>query len=196
MTCITEKYNGFQTISIKFPRTKREKFKPMDIIYKPTKNPEISPLCYFTQDTSKAYINFSNVKDKARPAHGCYECYYCRKLFLREDRHKRHIQNCAGVPGVVYNFNKKKIISFQDNFYVKGDIPFVFYFDFKTTAPTDNCFDPEQKEMFVVSFALIVAFHPELNLNRIIIQRTYAQSLQELTALNYLSEDQMKFSDL
>ena len=38
--------------------------------------------------------------------------------------------------------------------------------------------------MFVVSFALIVAFHPELNLNRIIIQRTYAHSLQELTALN------------
>ena len=156
----------------------------MDIKYKPTKNPEVSPLCSFTQDTSKAYINFSNVKDKVRRAHGCYECYYCRKFFLKEDRHKRPIQNCAGVPGLVYNFDKKKKISFQDNFYVKGDIPFLFYFDFKTTAPTDNCFDSERKEMFVVSFALIVAFHPELNLNRIIIQRTYAHSLQELTALN------------
>ena len=28
--------------------------------------------------------------------------------FLREDRHKRHIENCVGVPGVVYNFITKK----------------------------------------------------------------------------------------
>ena len=37
------------------------------------------------------------------------------------------------------------------------------YFDFETTAATDNCFDPEQKKMFVMSSALIVAFHPHLN---------------------------------
>ena len=63
-SCITEEYNGFQTISIEFVRKERKKFKPMDIIiYKPTKNPEISPLSYFTQDILKAYINFFNVKD-------------------------------------------------------------------------------------------------------------------------------------
>ena len=37
------------------------------------------------------------------------------------------------------------------------------YFDFETTAATDNCFDPEQKKMFVMSYVLIVAFHPHLN---------------------------------
>ena len=88
---------------------------------------------------------------------------------------------------------------------MKGDLPFVLYFDFETTAPTDNCFDPEQKKMFVVSYVLIVAFHPALilnlnpfilNLNRIIIQRTYAHSLRQVTTLDYLSEDQMKFIDL
>ena len=63
LSCITEEYNGFQTISIEFVRKERKKFKPMDIIYKPTKNPEISPLSYFTQDILKAYINFFNVKD-------------------------------------------------------------------------------------------------------------------------------------
>ena len=66
--------------------------------------------------------------------------------------------------------NTKNLISFQDNFNSKGDLPFVLYFDFKTTAPTDNSFDPEQNEMFVVSYVLIVAFHPALKLNRIIIQ--------------------------
>ena len=79
---------------------------------------------------------------------------------------------------------------------MKGDLPFVLYFDFETTAPTDNCFDPEQKKMFVVSYVLIVAFHTALilnlnpfilNLNRIIIQRTYAHSLQQVTTLDYLS---------
>ena len=70
------------------------------------------------------------------------------------------------------------------------------YFDLETTAPTDNIFDPEQKKMFVVSDLLIIAFHSALNLNRIIIQRRYAHSLKELTTLNYLTKDQMKFIDL
>ena len=75
-------------------------------------------------------------------------------------------------------------------------MPYVFYFDFETTAPTDNFFDPEERKMFVVSYVLIVAFHPTLNLNRIIIQRSYAHSLKELATLNYLSEDKTKFIDL
>ena len=75
-------------------------------------------------------------------------------------------------------------------------MPFVLYFDLETTALTDNCLDPEQKKMFVVSYVLIVAFHPALKLNRIIIQRSYAHSLQQLTSLNYFSEDQMKFIDV
>ena len=46
-------------------------------------------------------------------------------LFLKKDRHKRHIENCAGVRGVVYNFNTKSLIRFQDKFHAKDDLPFV-----------------------------------------------------------------------
>ena len=46
----------------------------------------------------------------------------------------------------------------------------VIYFDCETTAPTDDCFDPEQKEMFVMSYVMIVTFHPELKRNRIIVK--------------------------
>ena len=99
------------------------------------------------------------------------------------------------MPGVVYNFNAKSLISFQDNFHGKGDLPFALYFDFETRAPTDMCFDLEQKKIFIVSYVLIVAFHPALNIKRIIIQRSYAHSLEQLTNLNYFSEDQMKFID-
>ena len=82
------------------------------------------------------------------------------------------------------------MISFQDSFISKGDLSIVLYFDFETTAPTDNIFDPEQKKMFVVSYVLIVAFHQALNLNRIIIQRSYLHSLEELTTIKYLNDDQ------
>ena len=58
MSSINEKYNGYQTISIEDVRKERKNFKPIDIIYKPTKNPEKSSLCYFASDTSKAYHNF------------------------------------------------------------------------------------------------------------------------------------------
>ena len=46
-------------------------------------------------------------------------------FFLKKDRHKRCIENCPGVPAVVYNFNTKNIISFQDSFNAKGDLSFV-----------------------------------------------------------------------
>ena len=103
------------------------------------------------------------------------------------------MENCSGVPGVIYNFNTQSLISFEDNFHAKGDLPFVIYFDFETTAPTDNCFDPEQKTMFVVSYVMIVAFHPDLKIDKIIIQRSYAHAIEQLTSLDYFSQDQIKF---
>ena len=57
------------------------------------------------------------------------------------------MENCSGKPGVVYNFNNQCLISYQDNFRAKQGVPFVVYFDFETTAPTDNYLDPEQKKM-------------------------------------------------
>ena len=54
--------------------------------------------------------------------------------------------NCSERPGVVYNFNNQNLISYEDHFYGKGDVPLVIYFDFETTAPTDNCLDLEQKK--------------------------------------------------
>ena len=40
---------------------------------------------------------------------------------------------------------------------------------------------------------MIVAFHPKLNLERIIIQRKYAHSLEQLTTLNYFTGEQLSF---
>ena len=68
---------------------------------------------------------------------------------------------------VINNFNNKNLKSFEDNFNSKGDLSFAMYFYFETTATTNNIFDPEQNKIFFVSYVLIVAFCPKLNLKKI-----------------------------
>ena len=180
-SCLTEKYSGFTVISIEYKKKQRKLFKPIDIIYKPTKDIEVKPLCYFSDDISKAYSSLhSKGKKSLSRAHKCYQCYYCNKFFISEIWQKRYINNCSGRPGVIYNFNNQNLVSYQDNFHAKGDVLFVVYFVYETTEPTDNCLDPEQKKMFVVSYVMIVAFHPELKLDRIIIYRSFAHTVEQL----------------
>ena len=126
--------------------------------------------------------------------HGfAFECYYRENFFARADKQKRHTENCISVPGIICNFNKKHLITFEDNFKSKGDIPVAMYFDFETTAPIGNCFDPEPKKMFVMSYVLIATFYLHLNLRKIIVQRSYGHSLEQLTTIDYLTNDKMSF---
>ena len=75
LSCIIEKYNGYQTISNEFERKQRKNFKPIDIIYKLTKNPEKRPLCYFTPDISKAYLNLYSSGNKIKNQYCACQCY-------------------------------------------------------------------------------------------------------------------------
>ena len=56
----------------------------------------------------------------------------------------------------MYDFNTKNLISFQDNFNAKEDLPFFLYFDFEAAAPTDNCFDPEKKSLLCLMIQLLL----------------------------------------
>ena len=133
----------------------RKNLKPINIIYKPAEKPEKKILCYHSEDISKSYRNSCSKGEKI--FHGfAFECYYCSKFFARADRQKRHTENCSGIPGVLYSFNNQKLVTFEDNLGSKGDLPMAIYFDCQTTAPTDNYFDPEQKDMFVVSYVLLL----------------------------------------
>ena len=194
-SCLIEIYSGFTQISIEYQKKQRKLFKPIDIIYKPTKRIEIEPLCFFSDDMSKAYSSLCSSGEKMHRAHKCYQCYYCNKFFIREHRQKIHCKTCKGILGVIYNFNNQNLISYQDNFNTKGDVPFVLYFDFETTAPTFNFSEPQQQKMFVVSYVMIVIFHPKLNLDRIIIQRSFAHSLEQLTTLDYFTRQKILYVD-
>ena len=81
-------------------KKQRKTFKPIDIIYKPTKKIEIEPICYFSDYLSKAFSSlYSDGKRGLKRAHKVHQCCYCNKYFLMETRQKTHIQNCTGKPG-------------------------------------------------------------------------------------------------
>ena len=56
-SCINEKYNGFQVISIKYSKKLRKKLKSIDITCKPVRSPQKKFQCYYPQDISKSYRN-------------------------------------------------------------------------------------------------------------------------------------------
>ena len=105
-------------------------------------------------------------------------------------------RHCTGRPGFVYNFNTRSLLTFEENLKYKTDIPMTAYIDFETTAPTDDCLDPENRRMFAVSYVIIFAFHPELSLDRIIIEWSFGHSLAQLCSLDYLAKEKLKFKDL
>ena len=95
----------------------------------------------------------------------------------------------------MYNFTNQNLVSFEGNIGNKGNLALVASMDFETTAPAENFLTPEQNKMFVVSYTLIFAFHPKLNLNRVIVQRRFGHSLLKVATVDYLTEDQLQFVD-
>lgn len=195
-SCLIEKFNGFTIVPLEYDKKVRQKLEPVDIIYRPTKNIEIEPLCYLSTNIELAYSAFYTKNTKNIRSFKVDSCHYCNHFFVHNKRKfDRYMKHCTGKPGVVYDFNNQMLISYEDNFKSKGDLPFSIYFDFETTAPTDNCLDPEQKEMFVVFYVMIATFHPRLQLDRIIVNRSFAHSLEQLTTVNYLSREQLSFAE-
>ena len=170
---------ALQLLLLSIKKNKGRHLNQLILFISQQKKYEIEPVCYFSEDISKAYssLHLEGKKGLAR-ARKVYQCYYCIKFFLTQLKQKRYTKNCSGKLGLVYNFNNQCLISYLDNSGNKGDLPFVIYFDFETAAPIDNCLDPEQKKMFVVSYVMIVAFHPALKLNRIIVYRSFAHSIE------------------
>ena len=101
------------------------------------------------------------------------------------------MENCSGVAGMIYNFNTQSLISFEDNFHAKGNLPLLFTLILKRQLQQIIVLILNKK-LFVVSCVMIVAFHPDLKIEKIIIQRSYAHVIEQLTNLDYFSQDQIK----
>ena len=75
----------------------------------------------------------------------------------------------------------------------KGDLPHCVYADFETTAPTDDYQSPENRSMYAVSYCLVFAWQPKLNLKRQIVIRGFNHSLSDLADASYLLSEQLSF---
>ena len=58
-------------------------------------------------------------------------------------------------------------------------------------APTSDYLYPENDIMFSVSYSIVIAWHPKLNLPRQFVVRGFNHSLEELTDVSYLTIEQL-----
>ena len=122
-----------------------------------------------------------------------YSVTIVKNLFAKNDKKiKKHIQVCAVKEGITYCFNNGEIISFKDNFKYLGDVPFTVYFDFETTTGDTVFF---YSKMFVVSYCQIYSFHPNLNLEKIVIFRSFQQSAEEIYDFSHFRQEHVAFFD-
>ena len=138
--------------------------------------------CFFTEKLHLAYratYNETKVWKTLRNSNA-FQCYFCSKFYIRKSKLDYHMRNCTGKPGFIYNFQTRNLLTFEENLKFKRDVPLTTYIDFETTAPTDDYLDPESNKMNVVSYVIILAFHPKLKLPRIIIERSFGHSLEKL----------------
>ena len=75
-------------------------------------------------------------------------------------------------------FDKGKIIDYQGHCKNLGDVPFSIYYDFETGSVV--FFDAK---MDVVSYFIGIAFHPDLNIPRLVVFRSYDQTPDKLSSL-------------
>ena len=142
--------------------------------------------CYFTNELHLAYRSYVSRKYKGKDVinhRTVRQCHYCENVFVKtDDAMAKHNKVCAAKEGVIYTFDNGKIVSFQDNFKFLGDAPFTVYFDFERTTDDTVFLDPK---MFVVNYCQIYSFHPSLNLDKIVIFRSFQEIPEEIYDLSH-----------
>ena len=106
-----------------------------------------------------------------------------------------HIKHCTGQPGIICNFKVKNLVTFVDYIKYKGDIPLTAYIDFETNSPAESGLAPEDRSMSAISYVIFFAFYPYLNLDCVIIEKSFGHSLEKLTSLYCLTREQLLFHD-
>ena len=71
-------------------------------------------------------------------------------------------------------------------------MPFVAYFDFETTAGCDLFLD---KKKDVISYCIVFAFDPKVNIDRITVYRSFQQKLEERFDLSHLKKQMIQHID-
>ena len=145
----------------------------------------------------KIHLGFRNTVEKSRKGGNVLnetharQCHYCNNYFLKSDeKMKKHLSCCSGKTGFTFSFNNGKIVDYQDHYRNLGDLPFSICYDFETTTGIVVFFDAK---MYVVSYCMVVAFHPDLKILRLVIFRSCDQNHNALTLLSHFQALEFNF---
>lgn len=64
---------------------------------------------------------------------------------------------------------------------------FFAYFDFKTNTGSGSRSYLDDEERYLISYILFIAFHPKLDIERIVALRRFQQTLEEISDNGYLN---------
>ena len=152
-------------------------YKPLNIIYKLVSSIEQPVDYYLTSYMRNAYRVVRSKGKRSLEATTAEQCYVCDKFFIQRKSLENHLKFCSSMPGLVYKFQNQNIISFEDNVKFMGEFPFAVYFDFETTSRKRTFIFDEDCMLHPVSYTFVVAFHPELNLEKIFVVRSFISHL-------------------
>ena len=105
---------------------------------------------------------------------------------------QKHLSCCSWKAGFTFSFDNGRVIDYQDHFSSLGDVPFSVYYDFETTTGSAVFFDAK---IYVVRYCMIIAFHPDLKIPRLVVYRGYDQDQQELQSLTHFQVLEYDFFD-
>ena len=182
--CVISKFNGYEFLRNPLKSKEKKDLIPIDIVYELTLNDQKPIEGFFAPKIEVAYntnIELARQGKKNISHRKPKQCHYCENCFIKsEEKMQEHLSCCSGKAGFNYVFDNGKILNYQDNYGKIGDLPFTIYCDFETTTGSVAFFDAK---MYVVSYCIIAAFHPELNIPRIVIYRSYDQRPDILKSL-------------
>ena len=93
------------------------------------------------------------------------------------------------------NFENQNIQTFFDNMKFLGDIPFSIYFYLETTTGKKFCNFDEDATLYRVSYAFVVAFQPSLDIEKILVVRSFNKTFEKLNDVSYLSDEMLPYID-
>lgn len=88
------------------------------------------------------------------------------------------------------------MVTVEDSLKHRMELPFVAYCDFETTTTNDCMLNSEDCKVFPLSYVIIFAFHPELNLEKVIGERSFWHSLEKLVNVGYLAQNMLEYIDM
>ena len=102
---------------------------------------------------------------------------------------------CGHFPGIIYKFEIQNIQTFFDNMKFLGGLPFSIYFDLETTAGKKVCNFDEDATLHPISYAVVIAFHPALNIEKMSVVRSFNHTFQQLNDVSYLKDEMLPVID-